>query len=262
MLIESTRHTAEDLTWWDQCERADAVHARSATMRRRIDEAARAVAAFAAGGPCYAGVSWGKDSVVLAHLVALHAPHVPLVWVRVEPISNPDCVIVRDAFLAAHAVTYDEIETRCDGPRPRRVLESGFAAAVKRYGPRRLSGIRGAESGSRSMRMRTHGVATERTCAPIGWWSTAEVFAYLYMHGLPVHPAYACTRGGLFDRERLRVASIGGQRGTGHGRAEWERIYYPTKIDRPPLILSCAGERGQGRGLGRGLGRDQGGGGE
>lgn len=31
---------------------------------------------------------------------------------------------------------------------------------------------------------------------------------------------------GLLSRERIRVATIGGERGTGHGRAEWERTYY------------------------------------
>lgn len=41
-----------------------------------------------------------------------------------------------------------------------------------------------------------------------------------------MHPAYACSFGGALDRERIRVSSLGGQRGTGHGRREWEWAYY------------------------------------
>jgi hypothetical protein len=33
--------------------------------------------------------------------------------------------------------------------------------------------------------------------------------------------------GGRLDRERLRVAALGGDPGRGHGRAEWEAHYYP-----------------------------------
>ena len=32
---------------------------------------------------------------------------------------------------------------------------------------------------------------------------------------------------GALDRAWLRVAPLGGQEGAGHGRAEWERRYYP-----------------------------------
>ena len=42
---------------------------------------------------------------------------------------------------------------------------------------------------------------------------------------------YACSLGGLLDRSKLRVASLGGQRGTGWGRAEWERRYYRAEVN-------------------------------
>jgi phosphoadenosine phosphosulfate reductase len=70
------------------------------------------------------------------------------------------------------------------------------------------------------------GVSSEQTCAPIGWWKAEDVFAYLYKYKLPVHPAYAMTQGGQWDRKRIRVASLGGRRGRGMGRAQWERAYY------------------------------------
>lgn len=53
-----------------------------------------------------------------------------------------------------------------------------------------------------------------------------DVFAYLHKHDLPVHPAYAMTMGGFYDRRWLRVSSLGGLRGADRGRAEWEQQYY------------------------------------
>lgn len=244
-LIVVARHAANDIARWRDLERQDAVHATSVAFRRRVARAADAANAFIGAGPCYAGTSWGKDSTVLAHLLWLLSERhggmrIPLVWVRVDPVENPHCLLVRDAFLAAHPrVAYDEIVVSC--PRDASGnwvatgrLRDGFALARSRYGVRHISGVRASESGVRSLRMRRWGESTVNTCAPMGWWSAADVFAYLHAHELPVHPAYAMTHGGLWDRDRIRVASIGGGRGTGHGRAEWERRYYPemTKLCR------------------------------
>lgn len=75
------------------------------------------------------------------------------------------------------------------------------------------------------------GLSSLHTCAPIGWWSDTDVFAWLAARDLPVHPAYACSMGGMLERRHLRVAGIGGDRGTGFGRREWERRYYPEMCD-------------------------------
>lgn len=194
-----------------------------------------AVRAFANGDPCYCGVSWGKDSVVVAHLVRRAAPKIPLVWVRVKPIENPHCVLVRDAFLGAHPGPYTEIEEHCFhddlGWHATGTLERGFARAAALSGARHVSGVRAQESTARRLRMMTHGESTAMTCAPIGWWSGEHVFAYLSKHDLPVHPAYAMTHGGVLDRIRIRVSSLGGERGTGKGRREWEQTYYRQEID-------------------------------
>ena len=232
-LIVTDRHTKADLEHWIFCERLDSLTIQTVRYKRRVDEAIKQLISFDGAGT-YAGVSWGKDSVVVAHMIATHAPHVPLVCVIVEPIENPDNALVRDALLAAHPhVRYHEFVTRCslhaEGHHDRQgTLEAGFAMARALVGgDRYYSGIRGAESGTRAMRMAMHGHATERTCAPIGRWDGADVFAYLNQHGLPVHPAYACTMGGILQRDRIRVSSLGGRRGTGHGRREWELRYYP-----------------------------------
>lgn len=248
MLIRSHRHTAEDLAHWQLLESMDEVSARSKRFRAKARKSVDELMSFTGAGNCYAGVSWGKDSLVIAHMVATLVPRVPLVWVRVRPIDNPDCLIVRDAFLRTYPnVRYEEVEQWCKWSATeshpsamrqasggawiaRGTLEAGFRDAAARFGERHVSGIRAGESGARAMRCKTFGLSTRNTCAPIGWWTGVDVFAYLWQHRLPVHPAYACTMGGLIERDRLRVAALGGTRGDGMGRAEWEQRYYSDAI--------------------------------
>jgi len=237
-LLASSRHTAADLRRWVELERQDATVARSTKMAALEHGALVALRDFARAGPCYASVSWGKDSVVLAHLAwRLRADglSIPLAWFPAGSLENPDNVRVRDAFLEMHpGVEYREVDA---GPAtPERARGGGdghdgaqeeFEAAAKKLGWRYASGVRGEESTARALRMRRYGLATERTCAPLGWWRSEHVFAYLFAHGLPVHPAYACLMDGQLDRGEVRVATIGGRRGVGRGRREWERRYYP-----------------------------------
>lgn len=215
------------------------MNGRRLAMSGREVKACAEVLAFAQAGPCYASVSWGKDSTVLAHLVwraAQDGARIPLVHFRAEWWSNPDCDLVRDAFLAAHpGLDYEEIVMRYDYAREVHAhrslyLEDAFREAARRHGERHLMGLRKSESRARGLRMMVFGVATPRTCAPIGWWSTGEVYAYLARHELPVHPAYACTLGGMLDRDALRVDGLGESRGEGHGRREWERTYYGAEV--------------------------------
>lgn len=240
MLIPSERHREADLALWADLEAADAAHAATnRRVERLVARAAEEIDRFvrADGGAVYASASWGKDSVALAHVAALQNPEIPLVWVRVEPIFNPDCLAVRDAFLARHpSIRYAEIVVRCRSDRygwhASGTLEEGFRAARARYGGRRISGVRADESGRRTVSARVHGVSSETSCRPILRWSAADVFALHQAAGLPTHPAYAMLGGGRYDRSRVRVSSLGGRRGDGFGRAEWEREYYGDVLRR------------------------------
>jgi len=98
-LLRSERLQPRDMEVWQDRGALDLRWARSPRHRAKVSAANRAIAEFLADGPAWAGVSWGKDSMVIAHLCAGACP---LVWVRVEPIANPDCERVRDVFIAAH----------------------------------------------------------------------------------------------------------------------------------------------------------------
>lgn len=227
MLITVPSLDERDLEVWRTHERMDALNAQrwASRLSEMASRATDVIRTWMLGGPGYAGVSWGKDSVVVASLIAEARLAIPLVWVRLDGVENPDCPLVRDAFLARWPhVDYHEIAAPPTHHAER--TKAGFTLASRRWGARYVSGVRAAEAAVRKMSIIHRGLDTGRACRPIGHWSTAHVYAYAYARQLPLHPAYAMTMGGLYDREHRRVAAIGGERGTEFGRAELEARYY------------------------------------
>ncbi len=224
-LIASPRHTREDLRVWAEREAMDRLL--GAQLAHRETSARQAIADFLASGPAYVSMSWGKDSTTVAHLATCVVPEIALIWFAAGAMENPDCVLVRDAFVGRFGPRYFEIQTPANGDPD--------SWDVDTRSSRRITGIRSEESSVRAMSAATHGIATHRTCRPILRWTHEEVFAYLARHDLPVHPAYACSFGGALVRDRIRVGPLGGDHGTGHGRAEWERRYYGAELRRVGL---------------------------
>lgn len=239
MLIRCERHTEADLKLWAELEAADLAHYRSANVGLKAERAKSAIREFAAAGPCYCSVSWGKDSTVLAHLTdCADLPSLPFAWVTVGEL-DVGCDRVRDHFLSMWPRAYREVavdpgERTHQGTEGKRI---GFLALEDEFGPRRLVGIRADESGGRAISIRHLGVASPNSCRPLAHWTEADVFAYLAFHGLPVHQNYAMLGGGRWSRDHLRTAPLGGKRGDQFGRAEWEREYYGDVLRR----LECGG---------------------
>jgi phosphoadenosine phosphosulfate reductase len=241
VLIPSPRHTAADLAHWRRLEAGDALRWRRDERRlmRAVEVSMDTAARFIAAGSCYAGLSTGKDSVLLCHILRrlreARGIAAPVAYVEVIPHASPEAPAVLDA-IAGWGLDVVRIEVRdVAASVGTGRLEAGFAECARRWGDRYLSGVRAEESRARAMRDRYHGAITARTCAPLSRWSTADVYAAAYGLGLPLHPAYAMTMGGLLPREYLRVATIGGTRGTERGRREWEWRYYRDVLDAQGL---------------------------
>lgn len=237
MLIDSPRLTARDRETWERLEHYDDALSRDRRLDRLADQARRAIDEFLAAGPAYVSTSWGKDSVVACHIAALVEPRITIRWARADHVEMPECEQVRDAFLAAHPhVRYQEHPYRFRVPLRG---EPGFDdpdaesqdALAETLTGRRISGVRAEESRIRSISIGHRGLVTPGTCRPIGRWTAVQVFAYLRREDLPVHPAYAMSAGGYYDRRWLRVhpllTALPGQSAV-HGRdpATWEDRYY------------------------------------
>lgn len=229
-LIPSPRHTQADLREWARLERYDRELAQSPRIRDRLDrltkESRQIIEDFLNQGPAHVGVSWGRDSVVTAHLARPYG--LPLVYItnkdRPDRLANPDCPLVCDAYLDRWPADYQEIAA--PGIHPFRHVENH----ADEYGipPRRVTGIRADESKMRNLSRAAHGPNTVMSCRPIIGWRSDDIWAYTALHGLPIHPAYAMSFGGMTPRDRLRVHSLGStSRGVDYGRLEWENHYYP-----------------------------------
>ena len=241
MLIPSERISPQDLSVWEERVRYDAVLGASTSMRERTSRAHQTINDFAAGGCCYASVSWGKDSTVLAHLVVTSGAKIPLVYVRMRGWENPDCLLVRDRFLGEYKADYHEFFVDggmrwWDDPddsspdfsqKHSKTVRKQFAEAEKMFGTRHISGVRAEESKTRRIAQARWGDAGPSACRPLGRWKAVEIFAYLHLHDLPVHPAYAMSWGGALDRCWIRVSPIGGISSAHRQRADWEQHYYP-----------------------------------
>lgn len=75
------------------------------------------------------------------------------------------------------------------------------------------------------------GLVTPNTCRPIAHWDATHVFAYAHREGLPLHPAYAMSMGGYYDRQWLRVHPLGTAAPPASAvyrrdHAAWEELYY------------------------------------
>ena len=240
MLIESQRLTDRDRLLWREWLKADELQAKTAGHKRRVSKTYEMIAGFVQSEKRYfAAVSWGKDSVVLAHLMYKAGARCKYIYVRNlarEPEGN---AAVRDEFLRRFPVDYEEIsydyadadETyydRAGNPCKWRHILAGLQ---RDYGCH-VTGIRCDESAKRRRRFRMYGAETEYSFAPFRYITAQDIFAYLWANDLPVHPNYAMTGGGRWDKYRIRVAAIGNPEGDGIGRAEWEREYYSDVLNR------------------------------
>ena len=224
-LISSPRLKPGDLKVWRLQEQTDLFYLQR--YRKKLEEmeqrSLECIKEFFYQGNAYCSVSWGKDSVVVASMC--RKLDLPMGYIRIEPYNNPECDLVRDAFAPNN---YYEAVVKRDGAicsHASGVFQEGVKLLETYFGTdRRITGIRKDESQARRLRGFK---STERSCVPIANWTAQDVFAYLQWQELPIHPAYAMSNEGQFDRKHLRVASIGGDRGKQFNRRAWEEIYYP-----------------------------------
>lgn len=238
MLIQSPRHTEADLRLWESMAVKDRLSYRLLRVEDKARLAVRTLQEFCNHRSTYVGVSWGKDSVVAAHLTYRAAiPRNRLMHLQCSN-RTPDIDCVADVYLDRFRQDIDIVNIDYGGLHRQDIADdllneltdSRWFGAIRRYekesGGGRILGIRADESPGRKVRMKRWGAITENACAPIGWWSAEDVFAYLAHHDLPIHPAYAMTGGGQWDREWIRVAEIGDTHGKRMGRHVWEEMYY------------------------------------
>lgn len=249
--------SAEDVRVWDGWRRTFALHARTVTHRRAVDQALR-IAGRSLEAAKTPVVSWsgGKDSTALTRLVRvdLGAPIVALsekddldypgeeTYVRTLAAAwGLDLEIVRPpvspmAWLAEHRGRLsagEDMHSRSAG-----LSRACFYGVMERAGEGHdvhLWGLRAEESGRRRALLTRKGSDYElksgvRRVAPLAHWTGLDVFAYLQAHGVDPLPVYRCC--GWLPEHRQKPWLIrkswwipGAH--AAHGGVAWLKRYWP-----------------------------------
>jgi len=243
VLIDSPRLTDADRRRWRDFLRADELHARTGMYKTHVKLTMEIIVKFIEKNlNYYVAVSWGKDSVALAHMFYTSWARCKYYYLRNVLKAPEGCLAVRDAFLARFPVDYEEIAYDYADADETYFDANGYH--VKWFNIQRdlhkkhdvhVTGVRADENAERRMRFLHYGTETEHTFAPFKYLNARDVFAYLWEHDLPVHPNYAMTGGGgqaRWDKYKIRVSALGHERGDGMGRREWEDEYYLAEMNR------------------------------
>lgn len=177
----------------------------------------------------YIAYSGGKDSLVMAHLVHMLAPDVPLVWSDDE-LEYPETVAHMEARLRAgaplvvlrsqpaspHAGWFDPWADRPywrpPWPGALRPTRSNREWMANRGYDLAIIGTRGEESAARGDHVTGRGLvyaaSTGLRCNPLGHWSADQVWMAIAGWELPVNVAYGRLRDIGVDRMRQRVGPL------------------------------------------------------
>ena len=255
MLINMDTLSSGDRADWGRLERYDLALGASLTLARKTLEALELISRYVDTHPAtVCSTSWGKDSIVVAHLTRIAAPEIPIMWVptiRSDGMSYEAEATyqVRDRFLSDYTGPYIEQAAIARNPKrgdpdysPDQYDSPEYRSqdVLKENNTRPyISGVRAEESAMRAGSRRWHGLATKNTCRPIMDWKTTDIFAYIAENNLPAHPAYAATYGGKLDRRWLRVHPLRSKppaKSTIYGRdmEQWEDTYFPDLAEHAP----------------------------
>jgi len=183
--------------------------------------------------PDYISVSWGKDSVVLAHL-AIQAGNYNFAWFR-NQFENNYCTLVRDCFLKKYEINYVEFNKNVT---EKEVINNEInfhllkihKQAEQKFGKKYATGIRTQESGIRKITIKKNNIASNNRISPIAHWTTQDIFSYLAKNNLPIHPNYAMLGAGKYNRNKIRVGPL--SLASQFGNKEWEQEYYIEELRR------------------------------
>lgn len=199
-------------------------------FRRKVEQAKSTIKDTLAIAPAYVACSWGKDSLVLADIMATMVAESLVCHVtgpKAELLNNYDEVSF--VFCQRHpSVKYQVLGG--DGCPSWEV----FAAHSHELPPMALLGLRAEEATYRRVSICKYGLIHQyksglwRAC-PLAWWSWKDVWAYIVAHDLTYLASY--DHPGEESRALSRTSSITTLRGEQFGRMERMKRVSPEYYD-------------------------------
>lgn len=211
-------------------------HATLPTFKRKVEKAKEIIREALAIAPAYVAVSWGKDSVVMLHLVQLICPDILAIHIRTpqqELLENFEETSIK--YFSSFPTNYSVIdigmeETISHAAQSLKLWESyplsfiGLRAeenqktrgrSAKKYGY-----IHKYESGKKQDSFR---------CCPLLWWTWQDIWAYTCLFDLPYLASYDNANNSDKSQSRTTNLMMFGGTITGsrrHGRIEQLRILH------------------------------------
>jgi len=229
------------------------LHAKLPVFKRRIEKTQQIIErAMAMIKNPYTAISFGKDSMVLMHLLIQHNPNMPMVWsdrgAEAElPATYPFIERVRDRYnlnlrIIKPEMSMFEIYRQYglpeidEGITKAIVKEINLVRTFARYVQENgvdgyFQGLRADESRGRLMFAKNYGVMFKRSkdnlvvCNPLLWWTARDIWAYIVINDIPYHPEYDNNK--FRDREFLRLSNWSGLYWAQEGRIAELKYYHP-----------------------------------
>lgn len=232
------------------------VWATTRAFARHVETARGILRRGADKGPMSVSVSWGKDSLALAHLALDTLGDVPLFHMA-SPYGLPgydECKAYFAARATIHTLpasrTLDEYITWCQDiglPHEReRTVHQRVVSEIKRdrgslwaeeHGILvQALGMRIAEKGPRARVLRKRGPVYQMhdgswKCCPLAYWSTADVWAYIVSRGIPYNRRIYDAETHGQTRETLRNTGWLSTDGAEDGRIAWLAFHFPDEYE-------------------------------
>jgi phosphoadenosine phosphosulfate reductase len=209
----------------------------------------------------YISMSFGKDSIVLSHLIWSHYPQIPMMYVDCGKFDEwPDTPRVKKEFLAMFPKAelteltapsiwefYKSVgfyiqdeETNKETRAAQREYAKSLGLALDGEAKRRgfdgsFIGLRREESDNRSrlfiMRGNLYYAKTRGAwaCHPLEKWTSKDIWAYIAKNNLPYNELYDLAPEG---RELARNGAMFGTRSARYGRLVFLKKTYPDLFNR------------------------------
>lgn len=255
-MIDSMHDNLKDIRdgyRWNDYREEDYIHAISYQFKKKAEQAESFVSDWLdrCDNP-YIAFSGGKDSVATLGIVQSVASKigftVPVMWHN-SGVEWPGVKIMVDSLMKTGLIReFHEVTTPDDVIELKRMQEMGEISAskkdkialfdpvedfVKEHGFTGAAvGLRKEESKARLLDGIVHGEVFEKKsgfvrCLPINNFTWRDVFSYIAINNLPLHPIYSAPLLGLENRGRIRLSWWLSTDNHRHGEVDWVKRNYP-----------------------------------